>query len=109
MSWIQTWMIGSRVVCQAPCGVEDLGVQGIQPPESKVFFCPLCGDIYARRIITPNTHWHLTTHPCAKHTVSNVREPGGSIWVQYWEPDYLKHLPKEILHYEALLRIGLDK
>jgi hypothetical protein len=102
-------MIGNKVICQAPCDWEMQKIQGLQPPDSKVFFCNICGDIYARRIITPNTTWHTHHHACARHSTNRYQEPGGSIWVPYWELDYLKHLPKEVLHYEALLRIGLDK
>lgn len=109
MPYLQTWIIDGSLVAQAPCALERNRFEVRQPPQSKVFFCNQCGTIYAQRIITPNTYWHVHNHPCGKHqSGSRYMEPGGSIWIS-WEPDYLAQLPPEVLRYETLLRLELDK
>lgn len=107
MSWTQTWMIDGKLVCQAPISVEFSHAQP-HAPYSYAYFCPQCGELWARRIISPATRWNVLTHECPKHEAPRYCEPAGSIWKQL-DPDFLNHLPKEILRREALLRLELDK
>ena len=107
MSFTQTWMIDGKLVCQAPIGLEYIHAQA-HPPYSYAYFCPQCGELWARRIISPATRWVTLTHECIRHEAPRYCEPGGSIWKNL-DTDFLKHLPKEILRREALLRLELDK
>lgn len=106
MPWTQTWFIDKGLVAQAPCKPEHIRNES-HPPLSLAFFCPKCGDVWARRIIEPATRWNVLTHECAKHPAPRYCEPAGSIWIDY-NTEFLKNLPKEVLMYELNLRLELD-
>lgn len=103
MSWTQTWIIDGKMLAQSPGAPEHIRAE-LHPPLSLAFFCPQCGEVWARRIISPGTRWNAITHECPKHRSPRYCEPEGSIWMNY-NKDYLEHLPLEVLRYETLLRL----
>lgn len=103
MTWTQTWIINSKMLGQTPCKAEHVHSE-LHPPVSLAFFCPQCGEVWARRIITPSIRWNVLTRECNKHQAPRYCEPGGSIWINY-NGDYTYNLPKPVLRYETLLRL----
>lgn len=103
MNWTQTWFIDGKCLGQAPCTAEHIRTE-LPPPRSLAFFCPVCGDVWARRIIEPATRWNVLTRECKKHIAPRYCEPEGSVWIDY-DRDFLKNLPKEVLLYELNLRL----
>lgn len=107
MAFLQTWIIAGNVISQAPCASEHIRAE-VHPPYSLAFFCPKCGEVWARRVITPNTNWNAITHECPKHQSPRSAEPGGSVWINY-NSDFINNLPREVLRYETLLRLEKDE
>ncbi len=107
MSFSQTWIIQGKMLTPTPCTWEHMRTD-LAPPRSLAFFCPHCGEVWARRIISPETRWNVLTHECPKHPAPRYCEPAGSIWINANE-DFVKNLPLEVLKYETLLRLELDK
>jgi hypothetical protein len=107
MSWTQTWIIDGKLIAQAPCPQEHSHAE-LHPPESLGYFCPQCGELWARRIINPSTRWHVLTRECPKHQAPRYCEPGGSVW-RNLNPGFLQNLPKAVLKRETLLRLEQDK
>jgi len=65
-------------------------------PYSHAYFCPCCGEIWARIFIDVEPqHWMVSTMLCAKHGL-------GSIWRE-WDKEYMDALPIEALKLEFLL------
>lgn len=88
-------------------GPDNIGLEfaHAQPhrPFNIAFFCPFCGDIWARRIVPDgDPQWTLWTRPCAKHPNSISRGISGSVWQDY-DTEYLNHMPLELLRREFLL------
>ena len=101
----QTWIVEGQVFPPEPIGLEYIHAQPCRPFPI-AFFCPFCGDIWARRIIVGgNTEWALFHVPCSKHPHSISRGLSGSIWVGF-NTDSDRNLPRALLHREALLHIG---
>lgn len=107
MNWTQTWFLDGKCIGQAPCKAEHVRNE-MHPPLSLAFFCPVCGDVWARRMIEPATRWNVLTRECKKHPSPRYCEPQGSVWIEY-DKDFLDNLPKNILQYETLLRLESDK
>lgn len=107
MSYTQTWFLAGKLIAHAPCKPEHMRSE-LHPPYAFAFFCPVCGDVWARRAIMPETRWNVLTHECPKHPSPRYCEPEGSVWLNY-NADFLGNLPKEVLQYEALLRMEHDK
>lgn len=97
----QTWWVDGRILGSAPAGLERTHNQ-LHPPVSYAWFCPHCGEIWARRIISPSRRWFAWTGCCVKcEAVNNnsLRMPG-SIWLPS-DPEYLANLPHFMYRYEA--------
>jgi predicted RNA-binding Zn-ribbon protein involved in translation (DUF1610 family) len=62
---------------------------------SRAFFCPSCGDIWARWTIARFTHCSLEFRNCANH--------GGGFYSSYLIHHSLVSLPRELLNREFLL------
>lgn len=73
--------------------------------DSTAFFCPSCGEIWARRICKPSPNgWSVHTSPCQKHG-------GGSLLRSSYEESSLSNssIPLEWFRYEVNLRIINDE
>ena len=102
-AYTQTWMVEGKILGSAPIGLESTCTK-IHPARSYAFSCPHCGDVWARRIITPSTRWFFWTVPCrgcASQNNNGLAVPG-SIWLSGEQP-YEAHLPTFMLRYEAEL------
>lgn len=101
MSDTQTWWVEGRILGSAPIAKERT-CNEIHRPQSYAFCCPCCGEVWARRIISPPTKWFFWTgacRKCADRNPNRLHTPG-SIW-QAWSPEYLANLPDFMLRYEA--------
>lgn len=102
MATTQIWTIDGEQFAPEPCA-QELAHAEWHRPFSIAFFCPFCGDIWARRIVVDgHTEWALWTKPCSRHPHSISRGLSGSVWCAY-ETEYCKNLPVEILRREFLL------
>jgi hypothetical protein len=77
-------------------------------PTSDLYFCGLCGDVYARlpclRADGSSTPWQSYRCLCRKCGESKQRfisEWPGSIW-RSWDREFLEALPPEVLAWELL-------
>ena len=98
-------MISGKVYGPFPIGLQHThGV--LHPAHSYAYCCPVCGDVWARRIISPETRWMFWAINCPKHPDHPVhRRPPGSILSLWMVYDLTMNLPKQLLAREALLTI----
>lgn len=85
------------------------GNREVAAPQSKCFFCPACGDIWARMVLLePGKHSYFTLEwrKCEKHEANGPRafDLPGSLWLD-WNVDYTDNLPPAILQREFDLHI----
>lgn len=105
----QTWFIGKECLGTSPIGMEYFGPT-LATPRSYAFCCPVCGDVWARRIITPSTPWFFWTVCCKSCAASNPNALAipGSVWLS-WDDGYLNNLPLPVLKAEFLNLFPLTK
>lgn len=84
--------------------------------DSLAYFCPVCGDIWAR--IVASHRWHILTWCCINHSPQGVAEWGrvsGSMlnvmnskeFVGRWAwASCIEYLPPAILHRELMVHIN---
>jgi len=60
-------------------------------PYSVAYFCPQCGEIWARIICS--SQWSLLSRPCRKHTTSLSILAGGVFTVTYRQPELELPIP----------------
>jgi hypothetical protein len=105
----QTWVIEGESFGPFPISYERSHAE-LHRPFSIAWFCPFCGDIWARRIIAgegKDSTWTLYHIPCSKHPHSLSRGLSGSVWLSY-ETDFLNHMPLPVIRREALLHLGAN-
>jgi hypothetical protein len=95
------------------------------PPHSLAYFCPTCGEVWARIVVTEASYWSVEHVACEKHLPRGVPDwgkipgtlcPSISSWKKdlsiLWWGRALEHLPPAVLqrefdltltHYERLL------
>lgn len=73
-------------------------------PASYAFFCPHCGEIWARARVSGGDRWMAMTKECEKHTSQLWFDPAGSIWIGY-DLAYVASLPHEVLVREFELHL----
>lgn len=65
------------------------------PPEGGAFFCPTCGEIWAR--VLEEGRWHqVYTVGCSKHSHWDIP---GSLWLS-WDSNWNAALPPEVIRRE---------
>lgn len=64
---------------------------------SNAYFCPHCGDVWARVVVDGRQHNPLTV-PCSKH--------GNGSFIFPWRQGCPSELPPEVLLYEFNLRLN---
>lgn len=75
-------------------------------PDSLLFYCRLCGDVFARAIIEdserPAQAWQSIRCVCRKcrPRYPSMYEVPGSLWLSY-DDNYLKALPGPVLEHEV--------
>jgi len=89
--------IEGRLVGEMQLGVVQIHGQ-LFPPEGRAYFCPDCGDIWAR-IVVQDRPSRAVTIPCRRHH-KHPYWPGGSIWLS-WERELMAALPPQVLAREA--------
>ena len=102
-AYTQTWFVDGSILGSAPCNLERTHNQ-LHSPRQYAFCCPLCGEVWARRIISPSTPWFFWTRPCSRcgDPRSISWDTPGSVWISF-DQTYLDNLPPFMLRYEALL------
>ena len=105
-AYTQTWYLNGEILGSAPCSFERTHAQ-LHSPRQYAFACPVCGEVWARRIITPSTPWFFWTICCEKCSAKNpnMLSLPGSVWLSY-DQTYLDNLPLFILKHEAKLCIS---
>ena len=80
------------------------------PPLSAMFFCAMCGEVYAKCpvVFEDGTHsqWQSYRRVCAKcgKNSSVGEDPSGSLWLS-WDRDFLNALPLEVMLREFELHL----
>lgn len=70
------------------------------PPEGAVFFCPHCGDVWARVLEEGRYHQGYAVG-CSKHSHWDVP---GSLWLS-WDSNWNAALPPDAIRREFLLTL----
>lgn len=77
------------------------------PPCCFAFMCPVCGEIWARSIVTDESgnvqRWMAFHIPCEQHHCDG-QKPSGSIFMS-WEPEFIEALPLPALIREFKLHL----
>lgn len=103
----QTWIIEGEMYPPESIGLEHIHAQPSRP-FSIAYFCPYCGEIWARRVVVGgDPQWSLWHRPCSKHPHEISRGLSGSVWLGF-HTDSDRNLPKAVLRREALLHIGAE-
>ena len=100
----QVFLLGTNVlgVCERPAFFNE-GV--LSTPISEAFFCPVCGEVWARAVID-GTRFSVWAVPCERHTTTGQSiSIHGSLWLS-GSSEYIKHLPKEVLQRELLVHLN---
>jgi predicted RNA-binding Zn-ribbon protein involved in translation (DUF1610 family) len=71
-------------------------------PESIAYFCPRCGDVWARIVVCDTSRlWGISNNLCPRHGL-------GTMWIGY-EKEHMAAFPRELLEREFLLAIADPK
>ena len=100
MPHTQTWMIDGKLFPPVPIRFEHTHGQA-HSPRSYAFACPHCGEVWARRIISPDTRWFFWAAPCRKCAARNDNSLAipGSIFIV--DAEFLDNLPLAVLQSEC--------
>lgn len=107
-AYTQTWFINGRCLGVFPAEKERTHEQ-YHAPRSYAWACPHCGEVWARRAITPHTRWFFWTvccRACAPQSDNKFSVPG-SIWTSS-DHEFLLTLPLPILRHETELLLGVS-
>ena len=82
----------------------------LQAPCSYLFYCPCCGDAWARCPVEHNATQAISTFQawarvCPKHRQSSIDVPG-SLWMN-WEADFTAAFPEEVVRWEFQRHMAL--
>ena len=100
----QLWIINDDHLGPYPIGLERSHAE-LHRPMNVAFFCPLCGDIWARRVVEGgDPQWVLWNRLCKRHPSSISRGCSGSVWQNY-DTEYLTNMPLDLLRREFLLHM----
>ena len=74
-----------------------------QRPQSVAYFCPECGDVWARAVIegVDYSPWSMS---CSKHPRFRSLV-AGSLWMD-WDKDYTKAFPRAVLERELQMHLA---
>ena len=104
-SYTQTWFVQGKVLGQWPIGLQATHAV-LHAPISYAYCCPVCGDVWARRIVAPQTKWMFWAIHCPKHPDPPIwRRPPGSLLSEWMLNDFSMDFPKELYAREALLHL----
>lgn len=70
------------------------------PPYQLAYICPVCGTVWARRYIVPQTKWLAISRACGKCPGELFIRPGSIL--QSWDREFFLSLPKEVLAHELV-------
>lgn len=91
--------IWSRAYTPFKCPLNQHGL----PRPSYAYFCPHCGEIWARFVSQYSKPWVVITSGCDRCGIPHLfSEPAGSIRLLY-DPNFDNSLPLDLLEREVLL------
>ena len=97
MSFPQAFIVEWQYLGRAMRGFVNAGF-----PHPFAFFCPHCGDLWARCPVETPAHtkvlWLSWSRPCRKCPPHSGEIPGSLILP--WEPEFNSALPEEVLRWE---------
>ena len=108
--YTQTFMLRNSVIATGGIG-KIMWKEQAAPPTSKAFFCPVCGDVWGRVVVSdPETgrveHFSSITRECAAHSQASHIFLGGTFSLP-WEREYQEALPLEVWQHDYRLHINL--
>lgn len=74
-------------------------------PLSTAYFCPECGEVWARAMI-PGQKWEVWHLHCEKHELPYPFRVPGSMWIP-WERTFNDALPRVVLEREFYLHLAV--
>jgi len=77
---------------------------GVFAPTSDLYFCTLCGQVYATCPCDPPTHWQSYAGICSRHPYQNSMQIPGSIW-RDGDQEFLAALPHAVLRHELTVHL----
>lgn len=92
MPLTQQFFVGNQYLGEAPRG---LASRTNSPPPSLAFFCPQCGEVWARCPID-NQRWTISHSPCEKCDRIDILTLPGSLW-RALDTEFQNALPREAL------------
>lgn len=105
----QYFIVEGKYLGQAPRKLVFIHAQ-LQEPNSYAFFCPICGEVWARcpiqrgsgeyRVAEPTTHWQIFHVACKKHYMHAYSVPGG-LTID-WDKEFSDALPEAALRWELV-------
>lgn len=102
----QTWFIQGRTFGPFPVSPSFIKAE-LTPPRSYAYYCPICGDVWARRIISPAARWLFWSFHCPKHPDQSFwHTVPGSIIPSFLFEELWPDLPYSLQQREALLHLN---
>lgn len=75
------------------------------PPEGCAYFCPDCGEVWAR-VSIPGRPFAVFARLCERHCRGWLSNVGGSLWLD-WHRDFNESIPMTLLMREFCLHLAL--
>ena len=113
LSYTQHWFIENKHFgTSSIAGTHRPHGHGFAAPCSQAYFCPACGDVWARVVVedsqspTGNTRFELNQVLCRKHSdaklLSLSPEAGGTLAKPWWRSEFNQSIPHAVLTWELL-------
>lgn len=114
LPYTQYFIVEGKYLGQAPRKLVFIHAH-LQAPNSYAFFCPICGEVWARcpiqrgdqgyQLTEPTTHWQILHVACRKHYMHAYSVPGGLMLD--WDREFSDALPKAALRWELSRHLEL--
>lgn len=80
------------------------------PPLSLAYFCPQCGEVWGRAVVTRadgvQIPFHVVTRECATHSPASHIFPGGTFGLS-WDKDFTASLPDRVIAHDFARHLAI--
>lgn len=103
MNLTQSFFIGNKPLGSSKRALASLH-EHLVKPNSYAYFCPHCGDIWARAVVVDEDSsvqapFQSVTRPCERHFPETTREIPGAFFLS-WDKLYNQAFPVGVIAYE---------
>lgn len=104
--YTQHYIVGGKYLGQSPRSKVHVHEE-LQPPYSFAYFCPQCGDVWARCPVVKDStqetqRYMVHALACEKHQQDRFLQPAGAMMLS-WDEVYNAAMPLEVLRRELLI------